>query len=731
MKCSNIEKKDILKRINLEFDENGIVFIMGKSGAGKTTLFRILSGIDDDYNGSVEYIPNSKEESLDFYRKNMLGVIFQDFNLIDTLNVKENILLGAQIAEKSFSEEQYESIVELLDIKDIENRTLNFLSGGEKQRVAIARALLRNDRIIFADEPSGSIDEQNTKRLFDYIKKQSSERLFIIITHDKQLATEYGDRIIEISDGAVVSDKKIRSNTPLELNDNSEKKRWSWKLQYSMKNFLKRRKKYLGISFIATFAMCCIMLILGFVDSARNIYYDMDSSGMENDKYVLYKTDSSNTYTSLSDKDMEFIQSLDNINETVFYYKTWINISYDGCTYTANTQVYKDDDFFDNRFKDIEGNFEPETYNIVIDEELAESVFGGSAEAIGKKVELFSDIGNKYIVTVAGVKNTTSDEESELFISEELSKKVYHDSFAFGVNLLKDNVNEVISLVSTAPYKNDKLIVGRAPEKANEIVISAALVNSIKTVILNDNNLLSNKELLDKNNNDMLKDLIVGLKINVQVSISATSLGEMIITGITEDIEEGMVYLNDSLMNADFINSCNIYLRKTDETSKINFEKAIESKEIKYNKWSAGKGLSIFVRVSVIADLLAVVAVIISVFSAIVLHFFVKETVKERKYETGVLRSLGCTRKELFMLLLNEEIILGAVICIFTSIIFVLLNIFSVFDKLNMSGVNIYSFKAVHLLAIVGVTILLFVVFSIPEIIKAVRSNITVMLNEK
>lgn len=210
-----------------------------------------------------------------------------------------------------------------------------------------------------------------------------------------------------------------------------------------------------------------------------------------------------------------------------------------------------------------------------------------------------------------------------------------------------------------------------------------------------------------------------------------TTMGEKTITGVIHNTDEGIVYLNNELMNPVYYNMCNVYLKKTDEASKNEFESALKSNNISYDKWSAGKGLSISVRVSTIADLLGIVAVIISVFSAVVLHFFVKETINERKYETGVLRSLGCTKKDLFMLLLNEEIILGCVICIFTTVLFGVFNTLNIFDRFIINGVNIYSFRMFHLLIIVGVTLLLFVIFSIPEIVKAVKSNIVKMLNEK
>lgn len=211
MKLNNITKKYngncILDNIELSLTKCGIVFVLGPSGSGKSTLLNILGLLDKDYQGDITIFGkklDKKEASLAFARKKHLGFVFQDFNLINSLTVKENIIASLNISGKPFDEEKYKETFSLLGLDKLENRDVTTLSGGEKQRVAIARAIVNDPSFILADEPTGALDTKTSAEIMELFKSLNDEgKTVIIITHDPTVA-EACKRKIEISDGQIV-----------------------------------------------------------------------------------------------------------------------------------------------------------------------------------------------------------------------------------------------------------------------------------------------------------------------------------------------------------------------------------------------------------------------------------------------------------------------------------------------------------------------------------------------
>ena len=148
-----------LSNINISFSDSGMVFILGKSGSGKSTLLNIIGGLDVPTYG--EFIISNKSSKnfgkgdFDFYRSSVIGFVFQEFNLVKDLSVKENIELALELQGNSIDDSQVRSLLYKVDLEGYENRMPNTLSGGEKQRIAIARCLAKNPKIILADEPTG------------------------------------------------------------------------------------------------------------------------------------------------------------------------------------------------------------------------------------------------------------------------------------------------------------------------------------------------------------------------------------------------------------------------------------------------------------------------------------------------------------------------------------------------------------------------------------------------
>ncbi len=199
-----------LNDVSLKFPETGLVFILGKSGSGKSTLLNVMGGLDNVDDGEI--IINGKSSKtftkveMDSYRNTYLGFIFQEYNILSDFTVKENIALALQLQHKKVTDEVINNILEEVDLVGYGKRKPNELSGGQKQRVAIARALVKEPKIIFGDEPTGALDSNTGKQVFETLKKLSQTRLVVIVSHDRDFAEHFGDRVIELKDGQVISD---------------------------------------------------------------------------------------------------------------------------------------------------------------------------------------------------------------------------------------------------------------------------------------------------------------------------------------------------------------------------------------------------------------------------------------------------------------------------------------------------------------------------------------------
>lgn len=188
-----VEDIKIFSNINLTIDKGDLISIQGKSGSGKTTLLNILGLLDTKYDGKVEFFNQSSYKSLEKLRAKNIGFVFQFHYLLPEFTALENVMLPALVMKESSKNEIRKRAIELLKLVDLEDR-INFypneLSGGQKQRVAIARALINNPSIVLADEPTGNLDEENSKKINDLFIKLNKEnaQTIILVTHSQNLA---------------------------------------------------------------------------------------------------------------------------------------------------------------------------------------------------------------------------------------------------------------------------------------------------------------------------------------------------------------------------------------------------------------------------------------------------------------------------------------------------------------------------------------------------------------
>ena len=212
---SGKERISVLENTNLKIADGELTAIMGASGSGKTTLLHLLCGIDNADSGKIfikgKEISSLSDHELSSFRKKRFGMIFQDFQLLESLNVKDNILVPLILNNCAIEEQEsaYNRVIDALQIRHIEQRNLSEISGGQKQRVAIARAFIHNPSLIFADEPTGNLDAKTTKDVMEQIlyMNRKFKTSVLIVTHDSFVAS-FCDRVLLLKDGGFVGEAR-------------------------------------------------------------------------------------------------------------------------------------------------------------------------------------------------------------------------------------------------------------------------------------------------------------------------------------------------------------------------------------------------------------------------------------------------------------------------------------------------------------------------------------------
>lgn len=208
-------KMEVLRGINFSADKGEICVLLGPSGSGKSTLLNIIGGIDEADSGSIsvngEKIENMKEKTLTNYRRKYLGYVFQMYNLIPNLNVKENIEVGAYLSDNPLD---IDDLLKTLGLYEHRHKLPNQLSGGQQQRTAIGRAIVKNPDILLCDEPTGALDYNTSKEILNLIEEVNHKygNTVVMVTHNDAIKS-MADRVVKLKDGQIrkdyLNDEKI------------------------------------------------------------------------------------------------------------------------------------------------------------------------------------------------------------------------------------------------------------------------------------------------------------------------------------------------------------------------------------------------------------------------------------------------------------------------------------------------------------------------------------------
>ena len=213
---SDDNRVEVLKGINLNIERGEVCVLLGPSGSGKSTLLNIIGGIDSPDSGHVmingDYLQNMDDEALTLYRRNHLGYVFQMYNLIPNLTVRENIEVGAFLSESPLDVDE---LVQTLGLFEQQRKVPNQISGGQQQRTSIGRAIVKNPDILLCDEPTGALDYNTSKDILELIERVNLKygNTVIIVTHNDAIG-KMADRVVRLRDGKISSDIRNDKRVP-------------------------------------------------------------------------------------------------------------------------------------------------------------------------------------------------------------------------------------------------------------------------------------------------------------------------------------------------------------------------------------------------------------------------------------------------------------------------------------------------------------------------------------
>ncbi len=692
----------VLDDINLTFNKNEFVSILGCSGAGKSTLLNIIGGLDDKTSGKLlingKDIYKRDDLNLDYYRKNNVGFIFQNYNLIEHLTVYENVMLPLLLTNSKNKHKRVLKILDKTGLKGKKNSKICDLSGGQKQRVAISRALINNPDIILADEPTGALDYKTGYEIINLIKKLSKNKLVIMVTHNKVLAKKYSSRIIYLDKGRVISD----TNPSKEKNEYFSTKFKSGNLSiknallYSIKTIKAKRKSFLLTSLSSSIGLILVALIISVSNGLKKEMNLYEKNVLSSLPIVI-----PNVKTKISDK------SKIPKNKLYSYdYKEENSINQINDDFVKYINKMKTKDLCDIKYdRNLKFNVLTEGYNLLDNVEFIQmpsikyikknyTLLAGSLPKSKNELMLVADQKNRIDKNILDALKFNGDVNvSDIF--KKNMKLIFNDDFY----IKKDNVY-FINKNYESVYKNKNNI---ALKIVGIIRLNKDEVESYKNDLTNEKSslaYLSNlaDDVIDKNINS---NIIDDINKNDDIMVEGINMAEGVLKKkLGGDKTPDLIYIypKDYTSKNLIINYINKYNKNKKESKKVTY--------INYSKETIDASKQMINTISVVLILFSSISLICS---SIMIGIITYISVNNRTKEIGILRSVGASKKEVAMIFLSEVLITGAssgVIGIFISNILLFLgniilrNLDIINQKITLNAQNSVSLILINVVLI-------------------------------
>lgn len=348
------DNKKVLEKVTLDFDLGEFVVVLGKSGVGKSTLLNILDYSLKIDSGKILFQDKIlKKREIKGIKNKYIRKVYQNHNLIPYYTVYENLLLSKIISNNEI--EEIDKFITYFGFEELKDKYPDQISGGEKQRIAIIRALLDNPLIILADEPTGSLDEKNSKKILDLLKKNKQGKLIILVTHNNEIAEKYADRVIELKENGEMLDSGTKTKgTNFELTiESKEESNFRNLFLLNLKTFKRRISKMISLFVTLLLITTALSTFVGAKQGVHNYIKEMTENRIDKNVYHIY-----------FESNEGIIENEDIFINTSFEYEKSISLHY-----LINNYLFKD-------FK-INGSRIEEYYEIslIYDEELKNNFY--------------------------------------------------------------------------------------------------------------------------------------------------------------------------------------------------------------------------------------------------------------------------------------------------------------------------------------------------------------------
>ena len=692
----------VLYDINLTFNRDEFVSILGCSGAGKSTLLNIIGGLDCKTSGKLlingKDIYKCNDSNLDYYRKNNVGFIFQNYNLIEHLTVYENVMLPLLLTNYKNKHKRVLKMLDKVGLKDKKDSKICDLSGGQKQRVAISRALINNPDIILADEPTGALDYKTGYEIMNLIKKLSKNKLVIMVTHNKVLAKKYSSRIIYLDKGRVISDTNPSKKKKIYFNMKYNGRNLSIKnaLLYSIKTIKAKRKSFLLTSLASSIGLILVALIISVSNGLKKKMNSYEKNVLSSVPIIIpsVKTKISNKSKMPKNKlysyDYKEESKINPINDDFIKY---IN--------KMKTKLPCDINYSRN----LKFNVLTEGHNLLDNVEFSQmpsikyikknyTLLAGSYPKNKNELMLVADQKNRIDKNILDALKFNGDVNvSDIF--KKKMKLIFNDDFY----IKKDNVYFI--------NKNFENVYKEKNNVALKIVGIIRLTKDEEESYKND--LANEKSSLAYLSN--LADDVIDKNINSDITSDINKNDNIMVEGIKETKDVLKKKLGGD-KTPDLI-----YIYPKDYTSKNLIIKYInkynknkkESKKITYINYSKETIDASKQMINIISMVLILFSSISLICTSIMIGIITYISVNNRTKEIGILRSIGASKKEVAMIFLSEVLITGAssgVIGIFISNILLFLgniilrNLDIINQKITLNAGNSVSLILINVLLI-------------------------------